>query len=65
MVWSRRWVGLAEVSSEGMFGIFSIFGRSREIQQFDDELRAAGLHLVLVVPPIYLIGRRNLGILRR
>jgi hypothetical protein len=35
-------------------GIFSMFGRSRELQQFDRELRDAGLHPALVPEPVKL-----------
>ena len=37
-----------------MFGLFAMFGRSRELRQFDDELRSAGLHPSLVPEPVKL-----------
>ena len=37
-----------------MFGLFAMFGRSRELQQFDRELRDAGLHPALVPEPVKL-----------
>tara|TARA_B100000686_G_C16581153_1_gene858198 strand:+ start:307 stop:681 length:375 start_codon:yes stop_codon:yes gene_type:complete len=33
-------------------GLFSLFGRSREMQQFDWELRAAGIHPKLVADAV-------------
>ena len=35
-------------------GMFSMFGRPRELQQFDRELRDAGLHPALVPEPVKL-----------
>ena len=37
-----------------MFGLFGMFGRSRELRQLDDALRAAGLQPGLVPEPIKL-----------
>ena len=42
-------------------GIFSMFGRSRELQQFDRELRDAGLHPTLVPEPVKLTALKLLN----
>ena len=48
-------MGFAESQAEPMFGgIFSMFGRSRELQHLDRELRDAGLHPALVPEPAKL-----------
>lgn len=37
-----------------MFGLLSLFGRSRDIQRLDDALRAAGLHPAVVPEAVKL-----------
>ncbi len=44
-----------------MFGLLSLFGRSRDIQRLDDALRAAGLHPALVPEAVKLTVLKVLG----
>jgi hypothetical protein len=43
-----------------MLGIFGLFGRSREMQRFDDALRAAGLHPRIVPEAVKLTTMKQL-----
>jgi hypothetical protein len=43
-----------------MVGIFGLFGRSREMQRFDDALRAAGLHPRIVPEAVKLTTMKQL-----
>ena len=43
-----------------MLGLFGLFGRSREMQRFDDALRAAGLHPRIVPEAVKLTTMKQL-----
>lgn len=44
-----------------MFGLLSLFGRSKDIQRLDDALRAAGLHPAVVPEAVKLTVLKLLG----